>query len=350
MLELILAGTILISITFYVLMGGADFGAGVWSFLAYGPRARAQRRVIEAAISPIWEANHVWLILAVTVLFTAFPAAFALISITLHIPLTLMLIGIVLRGSAFAFRMNDVERDPAHAVWGWMFAGSSLLTPVLLGVIVGAIASGSLDSHAAGFLDRFIRPWWALFPLSVGFFALALFAFLAAVYLTVETTDRGLQDDFRRRAFAGITATAVMAVIVLLLSKTGAPAIHALLTRRGGILWILLTAVLAISAFAALWKNQFRLARMLAIGQAATILWGWALTQFPYLVEPHLTIYNAAAPTSTLRLLLIALVPGAILLFPSLYYLFRIFKGARKGEDPTPASRGIVGQGKIKHD
>src|SRR5262249_34045426 len=163
-------------------------------------RARQQRDLIAQAIGPVWEANHVWLILAITVLFTAFPAAFSTITTLLHLPLLLMLIGIVFRGSAFAFRSYDLPNDLAHARWSLVFSISSLLTPILLGITLGSIASGRLIGPHANFVEAYIDPWLAIFPVAVGCFALALFAFLAAVYLTSEASEPELREDFRRRS------------------------------------------------------------------------------------------------------------------------------------------------------
>src|SRR5262245_27723067 len=188
-LEILAAGSIVVALNLYMLMGGADYGGGVWDLLASGSRARQQRDLIAHAIGPVWEANHVWLILAITVLFTAFPLAFSTITTFLHVPLLLMLIGIVFRGSAFAFRSYDLPNDRPHAMWSSVFSVSSPLTPILLGITLGSIASGRLMPSPGNFRAAFIDPWLAPFPLAVGSFALALFAFLAAVYLTLEAED-----------------------------------------------------------------------------------------------------------------------------------------------------------------
>src|SRR5262245_4343417 len=145
-LEVLLAGGIVVALNLYMLMGGADYGGGVWDLLASGPRASRQRDLIAKAIGPVWEANHVWLILAITMMFTAFPSAFSTISTYLHLPLLLMLIGVVFRGSAFAFRSYDPHKERSGAAWGLVFSISSLLTPILLGITLGSIASGRLVS------------------------------------------------------------------------------------------------------------------------------------------------------------------------------------------------------------
>ena len=208
MLQIIVAAIAGVALTAYVLFGGADYGGGVWDLLASGPRREKQRELIAHAIGPIWEANHVWLILIVVLLFTCFPPAFAAIMTVLHIPITLLLIGIVLRGSAFTFRAYDATHSAVQERWGMIFAIASVLAPVLLGVIVGAIASngvgtamGTLGESGIEFVPVFITPWLNAFTLAVGIMTLVLVAFLAATYLTVEAAhDTELQNDFRRRA------------------------------------------------------------------------------------------------------------------------------------------------------
>lgn len=308
----VLAGVILLALTAYVLLGGADFGGGVWDLLSTGPRREAQRGLIKDAIAPVWEANHVWLILAIVLLFTCFPAAFAAVAIVLHIPLTLMLIGIVLRGSTFMFRSYGGGGARTFAI-------ASLVTPVLLGVCVGAVASSAIPGalHGDSFSGSYLRPWLTAFSGAVGVFTLTCFAFLAAVYLTLETSDTSLQDDFRRRALWAEMAMVVMAVIGLLVFRE-APPVHA------GI--VALTAAAALAACVTLWRRRYLLARVAAAATVALIVWGWALAQYPYILPPDLTIAQAAAPRITLELVLVALVVGAAVLFPSLYYLFRIFK------------------------
>lgn len=326
-LETIVAGVMVGSLVLYALLGGADYGGGVWDLFAFGPRAREQRKLIAEAISPVWEANHVWLILVVVILFTAFPPAFAAIATALHIPITLLLIGIVLRGTAFTFRTYDVQRDDVQRRWSLVFSIASIITPILLGTTLGAIASGTIRVDNGAVTSGFFRSWLAPFPLAVGFFALALFAFLAAVYLTVEARERKLQEDFRMRAIISGVAVGLLALTVFILAKTGAPTVRAGISRSWWALGLhMLTAIFAIGAFVTLWTRRYSVARVCAAAQVTLILLGWAFAQFPHLVEPDLTISSAAAPQVTLELLLGALAAGAILLFPSYYYLFRIFK------------------------
>ncbi len=325
-LSSILAAAMLGSLVLYALLGGADFGGGVWYLLARGERADAQQRLITHAIGPVWETNHIWLIVAVVVLFTAFPPAYAAMSTALFVPLTLLLAGIVLRGAAFAFHSHHLEEAAGGSRWGILFAGASLVTPILLGVTIGAISSGRISRDPLLFTGD-TGSWFTTFPVSVGALTLSAFAYLASVYLLQETEDPGLQDDFRRRALGAAVAVALFSVLVLATAAAGAPAFYRALTRSA---WsfgmLMLGATAALGALASLWLRAFPLARVCAAAQVTLLLVGWGLAQFPYLVRPSITVAGAAAAPATLRPLAIALAVGAVLLFPSVFGLFRVFK------------------------
>ncbi len=326
-LETLLALSLLVALTFYALMAGADFGAGFWHLMARGPFRRDQHALIGHAIGPIWEANHVWLILIITILFTAFPSAYAKISITLHIPLTLLVIGIVLRGSAYAFRHYDVKDDEIHVHWDQIFAVSSLISPLLLGITIGAITAGNFPSNPHSFFQAYVSPWIQPFPLIMGLFTLLLFAYLAAVYLLMETKDDGLREIFRTRAIIAALTVGLLEEGVLLLGKHSAARLWGELTTS---LWGW-SLQLAIGSFmiAVIWlliTRQYWWARTCAILQVTITLWAWGTAQFPYIVPPYLTVFNTAAPEITLQFILAALFLGSLLLFPSLYYLLHIFK------------------------
>lgn len=335
----IVAAIMVLALNAYALTGGADFGGGVWDLLARGPGREAQRALIAEQIAPIWEANHVWLILVVVMLFTAFPAAFAALGIVLHIPLTLMLLGIVARGASFVFRSYGARDDATQRRWGRVFAIASVVTPLLLGTIVGSIVSGTAGAAAArvptvpgatspSYVSLYVTPWLAPFPLAVGALALAMFAFLAAVYLAVR--EPALRDAFRRRALWSAGAMFVAAFGALAVGGMTTPHVMSGLTRGAALVLQLAIAVTALLAIWALYERRWRFARVAAAAQVSLILWGWVLVQAPYVLPPTMTIRDAAAPRITLELLLVALAAGAVLLLPALAYLFRTFAGERK--------------------
>jgi cytochrome d ubiquinol oxidase subunit II len=328
MFELIVAGFMFVALVFYAVTGDADYGGGMWDLLATGPRADAQRSAIERAIGPIWEADHVWLILIVVILFTGFPSAFAAMMTALNIPFTLMLIGIVLRGSAFIFRKYDIKSKEVKQGWSMLFGAASFFTPFIQGLTLAALSTGEIRIVDGRLATGFFAGWLTPFAFACGLFALALFAFLAATYLTVDTsTERDVQNDFRLRALWSGVALAPIAFVVFITSKEGAPVMYHGLTQWWAPLLIGATLVFAIAALTSLWLRRFALARIAAIAEVTLILTGWSLAQYPRLVTPDITIFNAAAPEITLRLLTYALVAGAIVLFPSLFFLFRVFKG-----------------------
>lgn len=326
------AVALLVSLTLYVCLGGADFGGGVWDLFAGGPRAGRQRALIEEAIAPVWEANHVWLILALVLLFTGFPEAFATIAILLHVPLTFLLVGIVLRGAAFVFRQygSPVPSEEARAArrrWGTIFATSSVLTPIFLGVSVGAVTAGNLPSLASLSPADYFVLWLAPFPLLVGAFTLALFALLAALYLTVEANEPALQDDFRQRALWALVAVIVTGGLCAL--TLGDSALHFRLRFTGdGASHVMhgLAAGGAWGTYRALRARHYAWARACGVTLAVSVIVGWGYAQYPYLVTPLATIASSAAPEATLRAVLGALGAGSLLLIPSLYWLLRLFK------------------------
>jgi len=332
-LAIIVAGIAGVALTAYLLLGGADYGGGVWDLLASGPRRTQQRELIAHAIGPIWEANHVWLILIVVLLFTCFPPAFAALTTVLHIPLTLLLIGIVLRGSAFTFRAYDATHSAVQERWGMIFAIASVLAPVLLGIVVGAIASdgvgtawATLGQSGVEFVPVFISSWLNAFTVCLGLMTLVMVAFLAATYLTVEAAhDRELQNDFRRRAIISALVLPVIAYATLVAAEPLAPRVHKVLLH----LPIQIAATIAgLGALVALWTRRFRVARVCAAALVVVILWGWMFAQFPFLIPPVLTLFEAAAPPPTLRAFLGAIAVGFVVLIPSLWYLYGVFRGS----------------------
>jgi cytochrome d ubiquinol oxidase subunit II len=306
----------------YALFAGADFGAGFWDLLAQMSQGGAPTRaLIEQSIGPVWEANHVWLIFVLVVLWSAFPTAFAPIMSTLYIPLTLAAIGIILRGAAFAFRKAPPSL-PLERLFGATFASASVITPFCLGAVVGGIASGRVPvGERTG--DAFTS-WLNPTSLLGGVMAVAVCAFLAAVYLAADASRRELRDVervFRRRAlgsglFAGVVAVAGVAVL-----HADAPELFHGLTHRGAPL-IAVSALAGVATLLLVWKGRVSWARPAAALAVVAVLWGWAAGQYPWMLEGQLTIADAAGAHDTLVAMLGVLAVGAALVVPALSWLF----------------------------
>jgi len=321
----------------YAVLAGADFGGGVWDLATRGDRAAAQRRAIAEAMGPVWEANHVWLIYVIVLLFTAFPSAYAALSVALFWPFHLALAGIVLRGAAFVFRAHGRAAGRVPLGWGQVFGAASALTPVLLGACLGAVSTGDVRVVAGVVAPDAGRAWLAPFPLATGLLALAVCAYLAAVYLTIET-DGAVREDFRHRALLVWLVGGALSLATLALAAAEAPRLWAALTgaRAGPV--VALGALLAPASALAMRARRFGWARALAVGQVTLLLAGWALAQWPFVVYPDLDLVGSAAPPATLRALLWTVPFGMAVLLPSLWLLFAVFKG-RNPAAPAPADQ-----------
>jgi cytochrome d ubiquinol oxidase subunit II len=322
----VVIGLTWVGVTFYALFAGADFGAGIWDLFAGGTeRGTPRRKLIEHAIGPIWEANHVWLIFVLVVLWTGFPLVFVSVMSTLIVPLTLAAVGIIGRGSAFAFRKEVIELD-LRRTFGATFAASSLLTPYFLGTIAGAVASGRVPmGNAEGDL---IRSW--VNPTSVlgGILAVLSCAYLAAVYLTRDAERDGdpeLVAWFRGRALVTgvlIGAVALGGIVVL---RADAPVLFEGLTGRA-LPVVVLSAIGGVGSLAALATRRFVLARVAAGAAVTAVVWGWAVAQYPQMLVGGVDIESAASGDATLTAMLISLAVGGVLVAPSLIALFVVFQ------------------------
>jgi cytochrome d ubiquinol oxidase subunit II len=319
MLATFLACVMLAALVAYAVLAGADFGAGIWDLLSRGARRDAHRAALARAIGPVWEANHVWLIFLIVLLFTCFPAAYAHASVALFWPLHLVLIGIVLRGASFVFRAYASESAATRAAWGHIFGASSAVTPVLLGICLGALSTGD------------IRKWASPFPVMTGVLALLISAYLAAVYLARESRDRLLRDDFRRRALAIWWCAGAASVATLLVARSEAPRLWAGLITWPPLLFVIAGALLAPLSFVTLQRSRFGAARLLGAAQIGVLLLGWGAAQWPYLIYPDFTVVGAAAPPSTLALTASTLPVGVAVLVPALWFLFAVFKSRDRG-------------------
>ena len=318
------AVVLLLGVVAYAVLGGADFGAGFWDLTAGGAERGARPRgVIEHAIGPVWEANHVWLIFVFVVLWTSFPEAYASITLTMFVPLTLAALGIVLRGTGFAFR-KVVATTRVRRVLGGAFALSSVLVPYCMGAIAGGIASGRVP--AGGRAGDPVTSW--VNPTSVlgGVLAVATVAYLAAVYLVWDSRrlqDAGHAEYFRRRAVAAGVVAAVLLAVGFLVLRADAPYLFDGLTS-----WGLVPVVLGLlcggGAFLLLVRGATTGARVLAAAAVAGVVVSWGVGQWPYLLPTSLTVDAAAAPSGTLTAVLVAVALAVLLVVPGFVLLFTL--------------------------
>jgi cytochrome d ubiquinol oxidase subunit II len=327
-----------VGVTAYALFGGADFGAGVWDLVAGGARAgTARRRLIEHSLGPVWEANHVWLIFVLVVLWTAFPAAFAAIASTLYLPLTLAAVGIIARGSAFAFR-KAVEPWGLRRTFGVVFAFSSVVTPFFLGAAVGGVASGRIPPGIAQ--GDVWRSWLNPTSMLGGVLAVLVSAYLAAVFLCSDAERDGefaLAAWFRTRAMVTAVLVGAVALAGIAVLRADAPRLFAGLTGRALPL-VIVSGLAGLASAVLLLRRRFTLARPVAGLAVAAVVWGWAAGQYPFLLQPDLTIAAAAAPRATLQAMVVCLIVGGLLLTPSLILLYALFQ--RSVARPASAPSG----------
>jgi cytochrome bd ubiquinol oxidase subunit II len=307
------------SVTLYAVFGGADFGAGILHLVVRTPYAERQRRTIVKAMGPVWEANHVWLILAVTGLFTAFPRAFQALGTLLFAPATLALIAIAIRGAALGFAAAAEAAPRAQALFMRLFGGASLAGAFLLGT-----AAGGLARARGGYTGFVIGP----FELAIGALAVAICASLAATFLTVECRragDERLAGSFRALALRCTGAVAVLALGGLALAHGEASSLFGRLTDRT-LPEVLLALVALASAMLGLHQRYYSVARTSLGIAVAAVMWGWGLAQYPRIAGPGTTIASAAATEPDLTAVTIALAAGLVLLVPSIWVLYVAFR------------------------
>ena len=318
-----------ISIIVYASLEGADFGAGFWDFFSFGPHAQEQRDLIRDAIGPVWEANNVWLTFLVVGLFTGFPIVAQMLSTALFIPLVLILLGIVLRGSSFVFRSQLGHVVRVQGLLGRIFSLASIIAPFLFGACAAAVAGGRIRMNGTQAPVGLFGLWLTPFAITIGFMGIALCATIAAVYLTVEAqgaNDRRMMDFFRIRALISGAILSALGILGLILAPSEAPLLWQGILNHA--IWAAVVAILlGLATGAALFLRRFRLARVLIVMGIAAIMGTWGLSQLPYLIPPDVTITAAASPPLTLIELLAVTIVGMAMLIPALWLLFFIFKG-----------------------
>ncbi|MEV7006200.1 cytochrome d ubiquinol oxidase subunit II [Streptosporangium sp. NPDC051022] len=330
----ILLAVLWIGLSAYVLFGGADFGGGVWDLLAGGSRrGREQRDLVEHAIGPVWEANHVWLIFVLVLMWTGVPSVFAAVASTLYIPLTMAALGIIARGAAFAFRKASVELWQQR-LFGATFAFSSVVTPFFLGTVAGAIASGRVPPGIAR--GDLITSWVNPTSLVSGALAIGTAAYLAAVYLTRDAQREGkggLAEAFRRRALVAGAVVGLLSAAGLIVLAADAPKLFAALTSGRALPLLVLSVLCGLASLVLLWLRVYLAVRVTAALAVVGLLWGWGIGQYPELL-PGVPLRRAAATDAVLAASLGSLAVGALILLPSLWWLYATFQRPAEPAEP----------------
>jgi cytochrome d ubiquinol oxidase subunit II len=327
-LPVLVAAALFAGVVAYGLFGGADFGTGFFDLTAGSSTRGAElRTLVDHSIGPVWEANHVWLIFVLVTWWTAFPTTFAAATETLFVPFLLALLGIVLRGAAFAFRKYSGTLAQAR-LFGAVFAGSSLIAPFFFGTIAGAIASGRVPADGNGDL-------WAswLTPTSLfgGVIAVGTCSFLAGVFLTADaerSRHPELTATLRRRTLTvGLVTGAVVFAALVPITRDATTLSDGLTGRAAPLVVISGLAGAATLVLVFMWR--FSPARLSALVAVATVLLGWGVAQYPWLLVDETTIEDGAGADATLVALLVAVGLAVVLVLPALGYLFRLTQSER---------------------
>ncbi|GIF64334.1 cytochrome D ubiquinol oxidase subunit II [Asanoa ishikariensis] len=351
-LQTIPAAVVVIGLILYTLLAGADFGAGVWQLSAGGgEHGRRIRDHAHHANAPVWEANHVWLILVITVLWTAYPSVFGAIFSTLAIPIFLAALGIIGRGTSYALQNAANARQRRYI--DLSFAAASIVTPYMLGSVIGAIASGRVPPGNA--LGAEVGSWTSATSILAGLLAVATGAFLAAVFLAADAErlrEPDLVESFRGRALLAGVVAGGLAVGGLFVVRADAPRLFDGLTSGWGLVPVVVSGVAGLVSMALVVLRRFTQARLSAALAVAAVIIGWAVAQRPYLLPTTVTIEDAAANDTTMIALIVSLAVGAVVLFPSLVLLFRLTLAGRfdpTSQGPAPVPGGPVTRERRKH-
>ncbi len=319
-----------VSICLYLILGGADFGAGIVELFSNRKHREKTNRIMYESIAPIWESNHMWLIIAIVILFVGFPTIYTTVSIYLHIPLVLMLIGIIARGTAFTFRHYDAVDDDWQKVYTEIFYYSSLVTPFFLGIIAAATVSGSINPDAKDFLSLYVYSWLNWFGVSVGFFTISICSYLASIYSLHEVSnpvDIKLMKSTTYRTIWTVVITGILVFLTAYLSEI--PLMKWVFSKPLGILAIALSTISLYFTVVGIRKNKFIIIRVFAGFQIIMILVAATYQHNPDVIilgnGNHLSLFDAAAAPKAISALAWALLLGSIFILPFLFYLMFSF-------------------------
>jgi cytochrome d ubiquinol oxidase subunit II len=320
-----------VALLLYLLLGGADFGAGIIELFTSEDNKVKTRKISYEAIGPIWEANHMWLIIAIVILFVGFPAIYSTMSIHLHIPLIIMLLGIIARGTAFAFRNYDAVVDNMQKVYNKIFVYSSFITPMFLGIIAGSAVSGQIDVQANTFQSAYISSWLNWFSVSIGFFTVSLCGFIAAIFLIGETTDMAERKRFVRKAWQMNIAAVISGGMVFITAiSDNIPLAQWVFGNPIGVAAVTLATISLIVLWYLIYKGGSKRLRFLAGFQITMILLTVTYKHYPNIVilknGGYLSLIENKGADKAIDALGLALLIGSIFILPALIYLIYSFQ------------------------
>jgi len=320
-----------LAILLYFLLGGADFGAGIIELFTSAKNRSKTRKTMYHAIGPVWEANHMWLIITIVILFVAFPKIYSMMSIYLHIPLAIMLIGIIARGTAFVFRHYDAVKDEMQEVYNKIFIYSSFVTPLFLGIIAGSVLSGKIDLDAKDFATAYVYSWLNWFSIAVGLFTVALCGFLASIYLIGESKVEEDKKRFIKKAeFMNVAAVVFGFMVFVAAVLEDVPLISWVFKNQIGFGAVILASLSLVLLWYLLLKGKTKILRLLAGFQVTMILVAISYAHFPNFIRLKsgdvISLFESIAPIKTVETLGWALVLGSFLILPFLGYLFYKFQ------------------------
>lgn len=320
-----------LAIVLYFLLGGADFGVGIIEMFTSTKNISRTRRTMYHAIGPIWEANHMWLIIAIVILFVGFPVIYSQLSVHLHIPLVILLLGIIARGTAFVFRHYDAVRDNMQELYNSIFVWSSFITPLFLGIIAGSVLSGHIDAQAHDFATAYVFSWLNWFSVAVGLFTVALCGFLASVYLIGEAEDEKDHRRFIHKAKTmNIAAVCCGALVFLAAQVERVPLADWIFGDAVGLSAVILATLSLVLLWTQIGSGRTTLLRILVGFQVTMILLAISYAHFPDFViirnGENLSLFTAQAPEKTMQALGSALLIGSVLILPALFYLYYSFQ------------------------
>lgn len=334
----VVIGFLWLSVCLYLILGGADFGAGIVELMTKKKNRKYTEKIMYESIAPVWEANHMWLVIAIVILFVGFPEIYTTMSTYLHIPLVLMLLGIIARGTAFTFRHYDAVKDDWQIIYTQIFYYASLLTPFFLGLIGAATVSQSINPDATTFLDLYIFSWLNWFGVSVGFFVVALCAYLASIFSLRETNDRlelnlMIKKSHQTMIFVVITGILVFATAYF----SGIPLVKWVFSKPLGVMAVTFATVALGLILKAMNNKKLLPVRALAGFQMIMILVAATYQHNPDIIllgnGEHLSLLKHIAAPKTITALGWALMLGSLFILPFLFYLMFSFTKASKKLD-----------------